>query len=854
MAAQTRPGAHRPPATVDFRLLGDLDVRIGGVRWKAPSRKPRRLLAALLLEPRRQVPRERLLRAVWDGEPPRSAAGAIQVYASQLRRVLPGCALVHAGEGYLLDIEPRTVDLHRFRHLVADAHALPTRARAARLREALGLFRGEPLADIGSDSLRRENEPVIVEERLSALEHLADLELALGQGDRLVPELLRLTRAHPLRERLWEQLIRCQTAAGHRAAATASYEQARRLLHEELGVSPGPGLRACLRALRDGDAVPVTAAVRATAARTSEIRGPGGSARAAHPAVAPAMSVREGGGTAPVAGGTAVPAGPEPLVPASSGGPYDGAATAGPGWYDGIAPTGPGSCEGAASAGAAEGSERPADHTAPTGPAMPMGTAVPTSPAMSTGPAVPTGPAGPNMLPRDLADFTGRTAELARAHALAHTPGPRAAILAVTGMAGVGKTALATRIAHEVSPTHPDGQLFLDLHGHDPSPGSPGPLPAHEALDLLLRMLGEPGGDPVTSTEGTAGAGGEARLALLAARWRAALARRRVVVVLDDAVDAAHLRPLLPGDSASLVIVTSRRPLAEVDGAQPLPLGPLTASEAHALLADIVGTGRAARTGPAPANLAEVAAHCGNLPLALRLAGVRLRQRPAWSARALVRGLRGEGALDELRLGSRSVGQSFDTSYHRLPEPERRLFRALGRLSGPDADAAVAGTLTGLPPHQTRAALEGLLDHGLLEQCAGDRFRLHPLLRWYALRAARREEAEHGSASATVWHGLRERAAPAVQHEGPERAAAVVGAEHGAAVVGVEHGAVRDAPERPAVSAAPERPAGPVSPEHSAVPVAPDGSAVPAVRPPGRPLSPDRPLRPLREPRPAVHW
>ncbi|MFI1016623.1 BTAD domain-containing putative transcriptional regulator [Streptomyces sp. NPDC020965] len=739
--ARTRQVEHRPVATADFRLLGDLDVRFGGVRWKAPSRKPRRLLAALLLEPRRQVPRDRLVDVVWDGEPPRSATGAIQVYASQLRRVLPGCDLVCCGEGYLLDIDPRTVDLHRFRLLVAGAEELPAEARAARLRKALGLFRGEPLADIGSDSLRREIEPVVVAERLSALEDLAELELALGRGDRVVPELLRLTREHPLRERLWEQLVRCQAGAGQRVDAVASYERARRLLREELGVDPGPGLREARRLLTDVPprgriavtTVPDPAGVRVTTGPSA----PGGAgvpvvpegpcATAPDPASHGGTGGTGGGGTGDIRPEStgAGPAGPDrapagtPLAGEPAGRIPAPARTA----------TGATAPDPATHEGAGSGATR-------WGPTVPR--PVPEPPADST--------PGPNMLPRDLVDFTGRAVELGRARSLVRDAGSRAVILAVTGMPGVGKTALATRIAHTASPAYPDGQLFVDLHGHSTERG---PLPAHEALDLLLRMVGErdgagsgpPGGDP--------GSGAAAGVALSAARWRAALARRRVIVVLDNAADAAHIRPLLPGDSASLIVVTSRGPLAEVDGAQPLPLGVLSTAEATALFTGVVGGGggTGARDGGGTGEsteraAAEVARLCGNLPLAVRLGAGRLRQRPTWPVRELVRGLRAETALDELRLGSRSVGQAFQASYQALSEAEQRVFRAFGLLPGPDADTTAITALAPAPPDRMRRTLESLLDRNLLEQHASDRFRLHPLLRRYAARATIREDAE----------------------------------------------------------------------------------------------------------------
>ncbi|MFF5445539.1 BTAD domain-containing putative transcriptional regulator [Streptomyces sp. NPDC012888] len=688
------------PAGAEFRLLGDLDVRLGGVRWQPPSRKPRRLLAALLLEPRRQVTKDRLLEAVWDGEPPRSATGAIQVYASQLRRALPGCGLVCSGEGYLLDVDPRSVDLHRFRQIVAGAEGLPDAERAGALRRALALFRGRPLADIGSDTLRREIEPVITEERLSTLEDLAELELSLGRSDRLVPELLRLTGEHPLRERLWEQLVRCQAGAGRRRDAAETFERARRLLREELGVEPGPGLYEAAR----------LTGVRLSGVPSAEprpVRLPSADSAAERRSAEPRTGIARTGVARPGGPGeTGHPYGGRPYGGLPYGGlPQAGAWQAGP-RHAAAVPAGPASRGAAAEADAA-----PA-----------VGAARARRPAVVT----PGSPAGPNMLPRDLADFTGRAAELARADALVGAAGTGSAILALTGMPGAGKTALATRVAHRARAAYPDGQLFLDLHGHS---AERGPLPAHEALDLLLRMAGEPGGG------GTPGPGG---VALAAARWRAALTRRRMVVVLDDAADAAHIRPLLPGDSASLVIVTSRGPLAELDGAQPMPLGMLSTAEAAALFTGVLaGPGRRPER-----SAAEVARLCGGLPLAVRLAAGRLRQHPTRPAAELVRALRADTALDELRLGSRSVGQAFDASYRALPGPERRTFRALGLLPGPDADAAEAAALAGLPAERIRGVLEALLDRNLLEQHARDRFRLHPLLRRYARCAAHREDPE----------------------------------------------------------------------------------------------------------------
>lgn len=663
-------GADHPTTGVTFRLLGDFDVRIGGVRWTPPSRKPRRLLAALLLEPRCHVAKERLVAAVWDGEPPRSATSAIQVYASQLRRALPGHALVCSGDGYLLDVDPYSVDLHRFRLLVTRAETRPAEQGAVMLREALELFRGEPLANIGSDHLRRDAEPVIMEEHLSAYERLAELELALGRSDRTVPELLRLTSLHPLRERLWELLIRCQSSLGRHRDAADTYARVRRVLHQELGVEPGAELR---KAGRQADA-------RAGHGRPR--KGMMDMGRSAMPPVLREPERESGhepapgpGAFAPRAGGTGEP------VP---------------------------------------GSVRPS--TEPTREPGDAGAAPLPGPDPDSSPELlSTGCHGPNMLPGDLTDFVGRGAELERARVLTADTPRGSVILAVTGMPGAGKTALATRIAHHAAAAYPDGQFYVDLHGHSDERD---PLSPYEALDLLLRMAGEPGD--------LANADGAGNVALAAARWRALLGRRRVVLLLDDAADAAQIRPLLPGDSASLVVVTGRGPLAELDGAHPIRLGMLSTAEATALFTGVVPRDEAYG--------AVVARLCGNLPLAVRIAAARLRHQASQPAAELVRNLRGGTAFDELRLGSRSVARTFDASYRSLSRPARHAFRMLGLLPGQDTDLPATAALFGVPRERARRLLDGLVDRNLLEQHTRGRFRMHPLLRRYALLAAHRQD------------------------------------------------------------------------------------------------------------------
>ncbi|MEV4560380.1 BTAD domain-containing putative transcriptional regulator, partial [Kitasatospora sp. NPDC049285] len=220
-------------------------------------------------------------------------------------------------------------------------------------------------------------------------------------------------------------------------------------------------------------------------------------------------------------------------------------------------------------------------------------------------------PAGArNCLPHDLADFTGRAAELAL---LREAVGRGAAgaplMLAVDGMGGVGKTTLAVHLAHQVTREYPDGQFFVALEGFSDTRA---PVPPAQALAVLLRADGlEPERIPRSLEE---------RSSL----WRARLAGRRCLVVLDDAADTAQVRPLLPGAGDSLVLVTSRRKLTALDGALALPLDVLPPGDAVALFARIAGEHRIARE---PARAAEAVGLCGHLPLAIRIAAHPLSHR-----------------------------------------------------------------------------------------------------------------------------------------------------------------------------------------------------------------------------------
>ncbi|MFC4053122.1 tetratricopeptide repeat protein [Actinomadura syzygii] len=334
-------------------------------------------------------------------------------------------------------------------------------------------------------------------------------------------------------------------------------------------------------------------------------------------------------------------------------------------------------------------------------------------------PAPPAGAPRPprNDLPRDVPDFTGRAAELAAVLAAVDAGG----VVAVDGMAGVGKTCLAVHAAHRLTAAYPDAQLYVDLHGFTDGRE---PLGADPALRTLLAALDVP-------SERIPQEGG---VEPLAACWRSELAHRRAVVVLDNAVDADQVRPLLPGAGPSVALITSRNRLLDLDEAPPVSLDVLSPAESAELLArasgDPGGSGRLARE---PESAAEVLRLCGHLPLALRLAAARLRHRPGWTVGILV---------ERMAEGADEFDTAFAMSVRQLDRAGRRFFRLLGLLPGSTFDEYVAAALADVPLRTARATLEDLLDAHLVQQPAAGRYRLHDLVRRHARSAAAEQDPE----------------------------------------------------------------------------------------------------------------
>lgn len=323
-------------------------------------------------------------------------------------------------------------------------------------------------------------------------------------------------------------------------------------------------------------------------------------------------------------------------------------------------------------------------------------------------------------LPVEIGNFTGRDRELDLL--LAPADARVVTVRAVDGMAGVGKTALVVRAARALRDRYPDGCLFVELHGHREDRETSGRQRVLRLLRRLLRAVG-------------AGEGEDAEdLDELAASWRAATASLRLLLVLDDAARAEQIRPLLPAGSGSMAMVTSRRRLTGLDADRRVSLSPLGIDEATGLLTRIIGGEGSDRERVA---VRELATLCDRLPLALRIVGARIQDRPLWAVEALVARLADdERRLDELAVEDRSVEAAFQVSYDQLPDAEQRAFRALGLSPTVRLDRLTLAALLDWTPPDAEHRLESLADASLVQRVTADRYRLHDLAAVYARRVA----------------------------------------------------------------------------------------------------------------------
>ncbi|MBO0804588.1 MAG: tetratricopeptide repeat protein, partial [Nocardiopsaceae bacterium] len=347
----------------------------------------------------------------------------------------------------------------------------------------------------------------------------------------------------------------------------------------------------------------------------------------------------------------------------------------------------------------------------------------------------------PVQTPPDTAGFAGRAAELRQLYAMlpalpVEAPGsPPVAV--ITGTAGVGKTSLAIRFARQAAHHFPDGQLYVNLRGFDPS-GSP--VSSGAALRGFFEALGVPSRQVPSETE--------ARTAL----FRSLLDGKRMLLVLDNARSTEQVRPLLPGSPGCMVVVTSRGQLTGLvagEGARLLSLDVLSGTEARELLARRIGEERVAAE---PVAAGELILRSSGLPLALSVTCARAASRPGLSLTALASELRDvRGRLDVLQTddAATDLRAVFSWSYDRLGGCAARLFRLLGAHPGPDVSAPAAASLAGVPLAEARAMLAELTRASLLSEESSGRFTFHDLLRAYAAERAAMD-AETGLSEALL--------------------------------------------------------------------------------------------------------
>ncbi|OKJ08232.1 AfsR/SARP family transcriptional regulator [Kitasatospora sp. CB01950] len=602
------------------------------------SRKVRILLAALAVDLERPVSPTLLAERLWDGEPPRTAAGTLQSYVSRLRATLrdaaeldtelgePPVEIVSRPGTYALHAEPEQIDWHAYHRRTRQARTL---VEAGEDRQALDvlddaddIWQGEPLAGLPGEWA--EQTRTFMEGRWLATQLTrSEIELRLGRYADPVPTLAELADKNPWNERVAAHLMTALYGSGRIAEALAVYRHIRRRLDHDLGTRPGERLNTLNHHIING--VDVTSLIP-------------------HPAAPPTASAR-----------TSAP------HPARRPGP----------------------------------TKRPA-----------------------------------GLL--DVPELVGREDELALLTAAAkgewpgrggrRSTGPGRPVVAISGLPGSGKTALAAVAADRLHGHFPDGVHLLRLGTysgaqHDPSPEA--------AATALLRQFGVPADRiPVERDE-------------LIRLCHELLTDRQAMVVLDDAAGPDQIGPLLPSRPASFVLVTSRHRMASLPAVANVPLDALAPAASAEMFVRLAGPDRTADVD----RLAEITRLCAHHPLALRLAAGRFRFRSSWTLAHLADRLARNGLLDELGDGPDSLYGALAMSYHDLSAAHQMAFRRLSLHPGPDFGLRTAAALIGCPADRAERLIEDLLSANLLSEHSAERFSYHSLVRQYAADRVRQEES-----------------------------------------------------------------------------------------------------------------
>ncbi|MFJ2924786.1 AfsR/SARP family transcriptional regulator [Streptomyces massasporeus] len=760
-----------------FEVLGPLTAADDdGAALDIRGAKPRALLAALLLEPNRPVPPDRVMAALWGEDPPPTAAASLHNHVARLRRGLGaagGTRLRTRAHGFELRVEKGELDRDLFEERVNRGQEAGNRgdwtAAERDADAALALWRGTPFGDVPALA----GHPVVAflqEQRLQALECRFDALLHLGRLGGLAAEIGLLVEDHPFRETLHRQLILVLARTDRQAEALAHFRSLRRTLVEELGVEPGPALQDAHREVLGG----ATRPDRATAAP-------------------PARPVDAGAGTwepsaPPPPRPEQLPAPPYAFVgrtehiariraalePGRSRAAQDPdhvrAARESDRSRAGLESDYPRAALESDCTPAARESDRSRGATESAGSRAGQEsdyTRAARESDRSRGAAVSAGSrAGQESDYTHAAresDYTRAAQESGQIRPIPE-PGRGAAYAVISGMPGVGKTGLALHIAEQLRPAFPDGQLYLNLHGATPGMA---PLAPADALATLLRGLGV----DTRRHPGDVAAG--------AALLRSALASTRTLLVLDDAASVAQVRPLLPAGAGCAVLLTSRQPLATLGAAVHVRLDPLPAGDSALLLERTAGRTWSASDAEPVARLVEL---CGHLPLALRICAARLRSRTALPVEKLVERLaRLEDRLDHLELEDLSVRRSLMAAHEALTgsgDPRdgaaAETLALIGALDLPEYGAPLMAAATNSRERDAERALDRLVEVALLQETGWGRYAPHDLVRDFARELAARpgaRDAHHHAAVARAldWYRQRLTHCAAALRPGPGR-------------------------------------------------------------------------------------
>ncbi|MFF0750906.1 BTAD domain-containing putative transcriptional regulator [Streptomyces sp. NPDC004267] len=701
---------------MEFRLLGTVSIAAEAGELPLGPAKRRSVLAVLLLRANAVVPVDRLIDAVWEEDPPARARTVVQGHVSRLRALFEqggaedyGVELATHTQAYELRMPDQLLDTYRFDELVQLAgHQKHPADAVMMLREALALWRGPALTGTVASEQLLVAAQALEETRLDTVEQLAAAYGRLGEHVKAAALLRAESAANPLRESLAAALMLSLYRAGHQSDALDCYHRTRTMLADELGVDPGPALRAAYEAVLRG--LP----------HSTPAPGPG-----------PA-GLAPGGPGGPRPTGPTGPYGSEPPRAHHEGhaghldpsGHSRFSAHSGHLSEFGSGAAGHPSAHPSAPVAFLPGTPSPAPgHGHGHGHGSDASTAPPGTPADGAArpaPAALSLPA-PDLLPRTPRGFLGRERELAALD----TAVDAARVALVTGPAGVGKTAFALHWAHLRADRYPDGVLYADLRGFGPADGD-----GVDAADVLREFLTALGVPPRQLPESATAA---------EALYRTLTEERALLVVLDNVRATESARPLLPAGPRCAAVVTSRLRLGGLvvsELARPVPLGVLGLDESAALLAAAVGADRIGAEPDAARRLAEL---CDGLPLALRVTAAQLAARPHWRLTDLA----AELADEQRRLALLSVDESagadgqgvaaaLRVTVQGLPEEAARLFARIGDVPGPDLDRHAAAALLDRTPAVAAEALDRLCDAHLLTEYAPGRHTLHDLVRLYA--------------------------------------------------------------------------------------------------------------------------